>query len=209
MGDERGVVETGYDTMADAYLLYIGNIDGEPRTRFLELLQDRLAPGSRIVDIGCGAGVPSTAALAVEHDVLGIDISAEQIRRARENVPAARFEKADVSSVTLPAASVDAVTAFYSLTHVPRVEHETLFGQIAGWLRTGGYLLATLSARGETDGIQDDFVGVPMYFSGHDPATNRQLLERVGFELLVDEVVGMQEPGGSASFQWVLARKVT
>lgn len=137
MSDERGVVETGYDTMADAYLLYIDNIDGDPRTRFLQLLQERLAPGSRIVDIGCGAGVPSTAALAVRHDVLGIDISAEQIRRARENVPAARFEKADVSSVTLPAASVDAVSAFYSLTHVPRIEHETLFGQIAGWLRTG------------------------------------------------------------------------
>lgn len=48
-----------------------------------------------------------------------------------------------------------------------------------------------------------------MYFSGHDPATNRQLLERVGFELLVDEIVSMQEPGGTASFQWVLARKVT
>lgn len=207
MDQARAAVEAGYDAMADAYLAYIADTTGDPRGRFLELLEERLMPGSDVVDLGCGAGVPSTAALAVKHRVLGVDISGEQIRRARKNVPAARFQKADLSSVQLAPNSVDAVTAFYSLTHVPRVEHAELFRRIAGWLRPGGFLLATLSARGETDGMQDDFIGVPMYFSGHDPATNRALLQDAGFDLEVDELVAMNEPGGPSSFQWLIVSK--
>ena len=64
-----------------------------------------------------------------------------------------------------------------------------------------------LSARGETNGVQDDFIGVPMFFSGFEPEVGRKCLELAGFSLLVDEVVTMQEPGGESSFLWVLAQK--
>lgn len=205
--DARATVEAGYDAMADAYLAYISQTTGDPRLRFLNELQSRLQPGAQVVDLGCGAGIPCTALLANRHSVLGIDISAEQLRRAQENVPTARFRKADLATVTLPLGSFDAVTAFYSLTHVPRTEHAEVFRRIAGWLKHGGYLLATLSARGETDGMEEDFIGVPMYFSSYGPDINRSLLEAAGFDLLIDEIVTMQEPGGESSFQWLLARK--
>ncbi len=169
MTKERAIVEQGYDAMADAYLDYIDQMTGDPRLRFLDQLLGRLRSGSQIVDLGCGAGIPCTAKLAEQHNVLGIDISAEQLRRARDRIPSARFTKADIATVDLPPRTLDAVTAFYSLTHIPRVEHAEVFRRIASWLKEDGYLLATLSARGESDGIQDDFVGVPMYFSGYGP----------------------------------------
>lgn len=204
--DPKAIVEAGYDAMADDYAEFARNTSGDPRLVFLADLQARLDDSSAVADLGCGSGLPCTRLLAERHDVLGIDLSAEQLRRARANVPSARFVKADYAVLDLPAASLDAVTAFYSLTHVPRREHEGLFRRIAVWLKPGGYLLATLSAAGESDGVYD-FVGMPMFFSGHCPDTNRDLLAGAGFELIRDEIATLQEPDGSASFQWVLARR--
>lgn len=201
------IVRAGYNSMAEAYREWASQIVDDHRARFLDLLERRLVAGSRVVDLGCGNGLPSTRALAERHHVLGVDISDEQIRRARHSVPTARFERANFVELDLPHDSIDAVTAFYTLTHVPRTEHSRLFGKIAGWLRPGGYLLATLSGQGATDGIQPDFVGVPMYFSGWPPDTNRELLTAAGFELLFDDVVEIAEPEGTASFHWVLATK--
>ena len=44
-----------------------------------------------------------------------------------------------------------------------------------------------------------------MYFSGHDPARNRELL--AAFELVDDEVVTIHEPEGDVAFHWILARR--
>lgn len=143
MDEPRSIVEHGYDAMADQYLAYMCAIAEDPRARFLEILEAKLASGSNVVDLGCGAGVPSTAQLAIRHNVVGIDISEQQIIRARQNVPSARFERGDLSTAAIAADSLDAVTAFYSLTHVPQDEHEDLFCRIAGWLRPA----VTFSAR--------------------------------------------------------------
>lgn len=74
-------------------------------------------------------------------------------------------------------------------------------------LRHGGYFLLTLSARGETDGVQEDFIGVPMYFSSYGPDINREMLQAAGFEIILDEIVTMQEPDFQSSFQWLLVRR--
>ncbi|MDQ6898202.1 MAG: class I SAM-dependent methyltransferase [Candidatus Dormibacteraeota bacterium] len=201
------MVRDGYDAIAARHLGWIGEIQGDPRLRCLDKLQRRLADGADVADLGCGAGVPCTKLLAARHSVLGVDISGEQIRLARERVPGARYEQRDVATLCLPADGLDAVTAFYSLTHVPREQHAGLLTRISRWLRPGGFLLATLSATGQSDVVQDDFLGVPMFFSGFDAETNRQLLHAAGFDLLVDEVVTMQEPDGPATFLWVLGQK--
>jgi SAM-dependent methyltransferase len=201
------IVETGYDAMAQQYLDYLEATPGEdPRLRFLAELQDRLADGSDVVDLGCGAGEPGTRLLAERHSVLGVDVSGAQLALAAENVPTARLLRTDFSKLDLPAASLDAVTAFYSMTHVPRDRHGELFGRIASWLRPGGYLLLTLSASGGSDGVQDDFLGVPMYFSGFGPEANRELLRAASLVIVLDEIVSLQD-AESSTFQWVLARR--
>jgi ubiquinone/menaquinone biosynthesis C-methylase UbiE len=200
------IVEAGYDAMAEQYLEYMADAPGDPRLRFLDELQSRLADGSDVADLGCGAGIPCTRLLSERHSVLGVDVSAAQLVLATQNVPAAQFVKGDFACLELPAASLDAVTAFYSLTHVPRVLHAELFRRIASWLRPGGYLLVTLSATGQSNGVQDDFVGVPMYFSGYGPARNRDLLRAAGLDVVIDEIVAIEDSEGSC-FQWILASR--
>jgi ubiquinone/menaquinone biosynthesis C-methylase UbiE len=201
------IVEAGYDVMALQYLDYMAAAGEDPRLRFLSELDGHLADGSDVVDLGCGAGEPCTRLLAQRHSVLGVDVSAAQLALAAERVPMARFVKADFAELDLPRASVDAVTAFYSMTHVPRDKHAEVFGRIAGWLRPGGYLLLTLSASGGSHGMQDDFLGVPMYFSGYGPDKSRALLREASFEIVSDEIVPVADAENS-TFHWVLARLV-
>lgn len=198
------VVETGYDVVADRYLGWIDQIRGDPRLRFLHDLMARLPARPTVVDLGCGAGVPCTELLARRGDVVGVDMSGRQIELARKKVPDARFVKADMTSVEFPPTSLDAVTAFYSIAHVPRDEHRTIYRRIATWLRPGGHFLAALGI-GSDHGTVDDWLGAPMFFSSHDAPTNRRLLAEAGFTILVDEHVTMHEPEGPATFQWVIA----
>ena len=201
----KQTVETGYDKLAPRFGEWAARVDGDPWERFLDELASRLPPGARVLDLGCGNG-RKIARLAGRFDVTGVDISQEQLRLARAEIPDARFVHADLAELDFPAESYDAVTAFYSVSHVPREEHTALFGKVARWLRPGGLFLASLSANG-TDDWTEEWLGVEMFFSGFDADTNRRLIREVGFVLVVDEVVSMQEPETEASFLWVLATK--
>ena len=71
-----------------------------------------------------------TRALADGRTVTGVDISARQIELARAAVPGARFIHADMTGLDLPSDSLDAVVAYYSLTHVPRADLPGLLAAI-------------------------------------------------------------------------------
>jgi SAM-dependent methyltransferase len=199
------IVRTGYDALGARYSEWAARVEGDPRTRLLQELAERLEPGATVLDLGCGPGIPSTVWLAQFFDVVGVDFSEVQLEQARCEIPSAIFVAADICEVDFPDCSFDAVTALYSLTHVPRERHAELFGRIAGWLRPGGWFLVSLSARGSEDWV-GDWLGVDMFFSGWNAETNRRLLADVGLRLDVDEVVEMDEPEGTATFQWVIAQ---
>ena len=201
--ERRRTVQAGYDALAPRFSAWGEQIEGDPWERFLTQLADRLPDRAHVLDLGCGNGA-KTKRLAQRFEVVGVDISEEQLRLARGEVPDATLVQADFAELDFPAESFDAVTAFYSITHVPREEHEALFGRIHGWLKPGGFFLASLGARGGEDWT-GEWQGVEMFFSSHDADTNRRVLREVGFGLVVDEVVAMREPEGEATFLWVLA----
>lgn len=204
--DPTHIVAAGYDRIAARYLAWINETRGDPRLAFLRDLLARLPERPTVLDLGCGAGVPCTALLAEHGDVVGVDLSGSQLELASQNVPSARFIKAEMTAIELPPASFDGVTAFYSISHVPRAEQGPLFQRIATWLRPGGYLLASLGY-GADEGTVENWLGAPMFFSANDPQTNRRLLAEAGLTVLVDEAVTMEEPEGPATFQWLIATK--
>ena len=200
----KQLVESGYDLIAERYAAWAGGIDDPARARMLELLLERLPASGDVLDLGCGAGAPSTVRLAERHRVTGVDISREQLRLARERLPDAELVHADLASVEFPDASFDGVTSFYALGHLPREQLGDVFRSVRGWLRPGGWFLTSLAAGDHAD-ASGEWLGVEMHFSGYSPDRNRELLREAGFRIDVDEVVPLHEPEGTVTFQWVIA----
>ncbi|CAN5843380.1 class I SAM-dependent methyltransferase [soil metagenome] len=197
------IVERGYDVISDHFLEWRDQIVDGPRREWSEALTSRLADGARILELGCGPGVPDTLLLAERFRVTGVDISGEQISRARANVPDAEFIHADLE---LEPAQFEAVAAFYSFNHTPRDLLAGLFESIRSWLVPDGLLLAAFGTS-DTGSWTGDWLGTTMFFSSFPPETTRRMLSGAGFELLRDELAQMQEPESAVAFHWVLARR--
>ncbi|PZR62259.1 MAG: class I SAM-dependent methyltransferase [Chloroflexi bacterium] len=202
--DPSDIVGAGYDRIAGRYLEW--SRGSELRVRQLERLLALLPARASVLELGCGAGEPVTRRLSEAHDVTAIDVSAAQLRLAARNAPRARLVQADVLDLDFPRASFEAVVSFYALTHVPRARHAQLLAGIARWLRPGGILFGTLGASDAPGAVDEDWLGVPMYFSHFDAATNRALVEESGLELVEAEVIEEGESDPGAAFLWVLAR---
>lgn len=179
--DPKEIVRTGYDVVSEAYR---GDADADGRyDGWLEELASLLAPGGRVLDLGCGCGVPTVRWL-LRHgfEVTGIDLSPVQVERARMLFPETDLRCEDMSELQLSAGSLDAVVALYSIIHVPVAEQPALFEAIHGWLRQGGALLAIVGDTAGT-GTEDDWLGAPMYWSHADRDTYLSWLRDIGFEL--------------------------
>ena len=79
------------------------------RRRSYELLQ--IEPGSRVVDVGCGAGTAVAELAALGADAAGIDAAAEAVAYARELHPDCRFEVGDAQQLPYPDQSLDGYRA--------------------------------------------------------------------------------------------------
>ncbi|MFN8679166.1 MAG: class I SAM-dependent methyltransferase [Thermomicrobiales bacterium] len=200
------LVAHSYDAIAERYAAWTGDALAGARQRYVELLQREIPPGAPVLDLGCGTGVPVARALATRYRVTGVDGSARSIELARQNVPDATFLQADMTQVEFPSASFAAVISSYAIIHVPRVEHAALLQRLAGWLQPGGLLIATMGAV-ESEGMEEDWLGAPMYWSHFDAGTNQQLVTNAGFELVEAALDTADEDGQPITHLWIVGRK--
>jgi cyclopropane fatty-acyl-phospholipid synthase-like methyltransferase len=199
-------VARGYDVIGGRFAEWRDLIVGDPRREWEAELVARLPEGARVLELGCGAGVPDTQRLAAHFQVTGVDISAGQVRRARAAVPHAVFIEADFTSIELDPSSFDAVVSFYAFNHVPRELLAPTFARIHHWLAPSGLLMTALGTS-DLESWVGDWLGAPTFFSSFPPETNMRLVREAGFEIVRDEVVTFREPEGDVSFQWVLAMR--
>ncbi len=205
--DPKRIVQEGYDDIAERHLEWAQTTRSEERARYTSVLLDELPPGAEVLDLGCGAGVPTTRELAQRFRVTGVDISARQIELARQNVPEAQFIQADITQLDFAPASFDAVVAFYSIIHVPRDEQQKLFQDVAAWLRPGGLLVAAMGTHSAQVDYDEDFLGAPMYWSGFDGETNQRMVEETGLRIISAQEETVPEFDQPVTFLWIVARK--
>lgn len=150
--------------------------------KYVDLILNKLRLGSKVLDLGCGTGVP-IARYLIENGfrVVGVDESAKMLEIARRVVPEAQLIQADMRELDLTE-RFDAVIAWDSVFHVDRVNHRAIFQRIRNLLEPAGWLL--LSAGGSShEGFTSEMFGHTFFYSGYDPEELVALLSAEGFEI--------------------------
>ena len=205
--DPKLLVARGYDKIGGTYGRMATRSRTLQRNRYETVVLDRLPEGSKVLDLGCGSGVPTTRRLARRFDVTGVDISEKQVERARLNVPNATFVHSDMAALDFAAESFDGVTAYYSIIHLPRDEQGPLLSAIVGWLRPGGLLVCSLGTHSNEVDFDRSWMGAPMFWSGFDSDTNRKMVEESGFRIIRAREETTSSARDAETFLWIIAER--
>lgn len=102
-------------------------------------------PGVRLLDVGCGTGGVALRAARTGADVVGIDISADQIEKARRAAADAglvtRFDEGDAQELPYADAEFDGVASTFGMVFAP--DHDRAANELARVCRPAGSLAFT------------------------------------------------------------------
>jgi ubiquinone/menaquinone biosynthesis C-methylase UbiE len=203
----KRIVQDGYDILAETYLR--ARSSNREDVRLLAELAQRLPDGARVLDAGCGAGVPVARNLSERFRVTGVDISAAQIGLARELAPAAEFIQADMTTLDFPDGSFDAIVSYFAIIHVPREEHPAVLANFRRMLTPGGLLLLSTGSGDNPADTEDNWLdgGATMYWSHYGHADNLRMIADAGFNIVWERLVSEDEEFGGGTHLFVLAER--
>lgn len=155
-----------------------------------------LAPGQRILDIGCGwGGMAITLAKLENVEVLGITLSEEQLALARQRAEAAgvadrvRFELIDYRDLAArEAGRFDRIVSVGMFEHVGAANFETFFRACANLMAAEGVMLLHTIGRFGKPGSTDAFTRKYIFPGGYIPALSETLAASEKSRLIVTDV---------------------
>jgi len=170
-----------YDLIAEWYATERRGPGGVPE---VESLIARLPIGSRVLDVGCGNGIPLTQKLLASGcEVVGVDSSARMLERFEKSCPGTPFICAPIQTADLEGRLFDAAVAWGVIFHLPHDEQRRAIAKIASVLKPEGLFLFTA---GDEDGDKegDPMNGVPFHYWSFSIDGYRELLRANGLTLL-------------------------
>jgi SAM-dependent methyltransferase len=182
--DRAGQAEA-FDAIGDRYDDAFPHKDGQFAAG--GWLAGALPAGSRVLDLGCGTGVPTARQLSdAGHRVVGVDFSPAMIKLARDNVPGAEFHRLDIADLRGGrlggSGSFDGIAAFFSLLMLPRAEIPYALGMLHDLLRPDG-LLALSMVEADVDDFTIPFLGNSIRVSGYLRDDLRRIVHDAGFDV--------------------------
>ncbi|WP_433395361.1 class I SAM-dependent methyltransferase [Streptomyces sp. CA-146814] len=147
----------------------------------LDRLLEHLAPGSRVLDVGSGTGVPTARRLAAAgHRVVGVDVSPVMTALAARQVPEAEFRCGDVRELPWADGEFDAVCVYFSLLQMSRGEQTELLGRLARAVKPGGRL-AVATVPVDVADVRAVFMGQPVVVSSFGEEEFASVVAGAGF----------------------------
>lgn len=210
-------LKDSYDAIAETYTSW-STKGAAIRLSYLDKLLGLLSPSHKdILEVGCGAGIPTTEKL-LAHDpqfrITANDLSLAQIELGKKRLDLVcsgdagrvNWVQGDMMGLDFADAAFDVILGFYCIQHLPRDEQAVLIRKVSAWLRPGGYILINFPAEESDNLVMEGWMGEKgwVYHSGWDAEKYRQLLKQAGLQLVLDEV---KQDNVKAEFLWIIAKK--
>lgn len=146
-------------------------------------LLDELPRPGRVLDLGCGSGLPTARQLTdAGVEVIGVDTSVRMLELARRNVPEAEFHQADLRALPDAVGTVDAVVAFFALLMLPRSQWRDTLAALRTRLH-GPKLLVLGMVEGDLDDVPIEFLGVPVRVSAASSTGLSEMVSAAGYSV--------------------------
>lgn len=174
-----------YNKIADDY--FEDHKDDTWDDDHLSIFTEKLAPGSVVLDLGCGPGVESRKLNEKGLTVHGLDLSGELLAIAKKQTPEATFiEGSMLDPLPYDNDFFDGVFAKASLLHVPKKEIDFVMSEILRVLKKGGYLhLALKQGDGEKETTENGYgYEYKRQFSFWMPKELNELFAKYDLELI-------------------------
>lgn len=183
--DRTGQAEA-FDAIGDRYDEAFPHKEGQIAAG--EWLAESLKAGSRVLDLGCGTGLPTTRQLAdAGFEAVGVDLSGRMVALAREYVPGATFHQLDLADLRpggpRDLGRFDGVAAFFSLLMLPRAEIPLALRTIHHLLTPGGLFVLSM-VEADVDDFEIPFLGNTIRVSGYLVEDLHKILDTAGFEIV-------------------------
>ncbi|MFC8140849.1 class I SAM-dependent DNA methyltransferase [Streptomyces paradoxus] len=187
--DRTGQAEA-FDAIGDRYDEAFPHKEGQVASA--EWLIKSLPAGARVLDLGCGTGVPTACRLAEAGlRVVGVDLSEGMVALARRHVPTGEFHQADIADLRpggpRDLGRFDAVTAFFSLLMLPRAEIPLALRTVHHLLLPDG-LFALSMVEADVDDFSIPFIGRTIRVSGFLRDELREVVEAAGLEIVEESL---------------------
>ena len=150
----------------------------------LNKIINKLPKNSKILDAGCGAGIPVSKFLSKRFKVIGIDISSMMLKLAKKNVPSAKFKRISLTKIKFKPQTFDLICNFFSLFHVKKEKIPRVLKRFYKSLRNNGYLIIALgeSKKGKEEFL--NFLGEKIYYASTPKEKLEKMLKKLGFKLI-------------------------
>lgn len=169
-----------------------------------------LAPGQRILDIGCGwGGMAITLAQLEQVEVLGITLSVEQLELAQQRAEQAgvagrvRFELVDYRDLAArEGGGFDRIVSVGMFEHVGAANFETFFRACANMLTDDGAMLLHTIGRFGKPGATDAFTRKYIFPGGYIPALSETIAASEKSRLIATDIETLRLHYAATLRQW-------